>query len=352
MWQLDNRTPFAAERSWVRDRDGAEIWLVAVKCTFGIKPDGGTEIATEQPPIVMAPEYMNPALPGQSSLRYDSDMVRTKTTTDVVVVGHAYAPRKKPVRELDVGFRIGPLVKQLHITGDRIWLGGSPSEPLPFTKLPLVYERAYGGYDRATLNTASPEWDARNPVGIGFAVSASSAGGQRLPNVEYRDQLIRSWRDRPRPAGFGPIGAHWQPRGKLAGTYDDEWQQERFPLLPDDFDDRHYQCVPSDQQARKFLTGGETVRLVNLTPAGILDFRLPRLFLGFETSFYTGEREIHDRPKLHTVIIEPDFPRVSLVWHSALPCHPKVLKLKETRIFQKQLLSRRGPEDDSEEEAA
>jgi hypothetical protein len=350
MWHLDNRTPFAAERSWVRDRDGAEIWLVAVKCTFGIKPDGSTEIATEQPPVVMAPEYTNPAMPGQSSLKYDSDMVRTKTTTDVVMLGHAYAPHSKPVKELDVGFRVGPLVKQLHITGDRIWLGGSPSEPRPFTKMPVVYERAYGGYDRAMLNAASPQWDARNPVGIGFALSASSAGGQRLPNVEYRDQLIRSWRDRPRPAGFGAIGAHWQPRASFAGTYDDKWQQERFPLLPDDFDDRHYQSVPPDQQTSQFLTGGEMVRLVNLTPTAIRDFRLPRPFLGFETFFYTGERRTHERPKLHTVIIEPDFPRVSLVWQTALPCHPKVLKLKETRIFQKQLFNRFRPEDQPEED--
>ena len=42
MWQIDNRTPFAAERGWVRDRDGAEVWLVAVKCTFDILPDGTT----------------------------------------------------------------------------------------------------------------------------------------------------------------------------------------------------------------------------------------------------------------------------------------------------------------------
>ena len=42
MWQIDNRTPFAAERTWTRGRDGAEIWLVAVKCTFSVLPDGST----------------------------------------------------------------------------------------------------------------------------------------------------------------------------------------------------------------------------------------------------------------------------------------------------------------------
>jgi hypothetical protein len=121
----------------------------------------------------------------------------------------------------------------------------------------------------------------------------------------------------------------------LAGTYDNRWQQTRFPLLPDDFDDRHYQCAPVDQQPPRFLSGNEQVTLLNLTPQGKLYFQLPRVFLGFETFFYTGERQLHSPPKLHTVILEPDFPRLSLVWHSTLPCHPKVTKLEKTRIIEK-----------------
>jgi hypothetical protein len=31
MWQIDNRSPFAAAGTWVRDRQGREIWIVAVK---------------------------------------------------------------------------------------------------------------------------------------------------------------------------------------------------------------------------------------------------------------------------------------------------------------------------------
>ena len=41
---------------------------------------------------------------------------------------------------------------------------------------------------------------------------------------------------------------------------------------------------------------------------------------------------------MHTVILEPAVMRVSLVWHSALPCHPKVHKLLKTRIVEKRLL--------------
>jgi len=67
MWQVDNRTPFAAERAWVRDRNGAEVWLVAVKCTFTIEPDGTTAVAEEQPPVRRIPEHHGE--PGRSSLK-------------------------------------------------------------------------------------------------------------------------------------------------------------------------------------------------------------------------------------------------------------------------------------------
>jgi len=352
MWQIENRTPFAAERTWVRGRDGAEIWILAVKCTFDILPNGTTRVASEQPPVVMVPEYLNPAEPAKSSLEYDMDLVRTKATTDVILLGHAYAPGERPVTELDIGFRVGPVVKRLHVTGDRFWEGKSVSPPQPFLKMPLIYERAYGGFDPESRDTPTPQWDVRNPVGTGFALSESAIDGLRVPNIEYPNRLIRNWDDRPPPAAMGPLCTHWEPRVRLAGTYDEKWQQERFPLLPEDFDDRHYQCAPADQQSPRFLAGGEPAALINLDPTGDLRFELPRVFLCFETFFYTGERQEHERPKLHTVILEPGFPRMSLVWHSALPCHPKVNKLEKTRITLNQLIYKGNKDEASGEEAA
>ncbi|WP_431125274.1 DUF2169 family type VI secretion system accessory protein [Variovorax paradoxus] len=338
MWQLDNRTPYAAERTWVRDRDGAEIWLVAVKCSFDISPDGETSVAPEQPPVAQAPVFVDEAAP-QSSLLYEMDLVRTKRTTDVVLIGHAHAPGGAPVTQLDVGLRVGPIAKRLRVTGDRVWLGGAPSEPEPFSAMPMVWERAYGGVDPWTRNAPWPQFDVRNPVGTGFVTEAMHAEGLRLPNIEYPDQCVRTWSDRPEPAGFGPLCNHWQPRAGFAGTYDEAWQRDRLPLLPVDFDDRHYQCAPGDQQAPQFLRGGEPVMLIHLSPhAAQWHFELPRLVFGFETFFSDGARRRHEPPRLHTVIVEPDAARVSLVWHSALPCHPGVHKLAKTRVYEKQLV--------------
>nr|WP_297526689.1 DUF2169 domain-containing protein [uncultured Roseateles sp.] len=348
MWQLQNRTPFAAERGWVRDRDGTEIWLVAVKASFTLQTDGTLRVAEAQPEVLRGPAHRGDA--ASTSLRADADLVRTKVATDVIVDGQAHAPGGTPVTELDVGLAVGSRTKVLKVFGDRVWQGRSIGRPAPFTAMPIVWERAFGGVDPQ----ADPAtWDERNPPGQGYAVEGDHVNGRPLPNIEDPDHLIRSWKDRPVPAGFGALCSHWTERRRFAGTYDERWQRERLPLLPDDFDDRHYQCAPPDQQHAGFLRGGEPVALLNLSPGGgQLRFALPRVFLGLETFFNDGHREVHPPPKLHTVILAPDERRVSLVFHSALPCHPRVLKLQHTRIWLKQDL-RDGvlgaPEPDSAE---
>jgi hypothetical protein len=360
MWQLDNRTPFAAERGWVRDRDGTEIWLVAVKATFDIHDDGSTNVANEQPPVFRLPEHHGE--PGQSSIKFDADLVLTKRSTDIIVVGHAYAPPGTAVTHLDCGFKVGTLQKLVRVFGDRRWGASGMTAPQPFQKLPLVYERAFGGKDTKSARPDQHcEW--RNPVGTGFAISSANAEGLALPNVEDPNALIRTWSDRPAPAGLGVIAAHWQPRVGFGGTYDEQWQKTRAPLLAVDLDDRFFQSAPAEQQTGSFLRGGEPVILLNLSPrgrwdgrSGRLTFTLPKLYLGFDTRFYGGSREIHKKRALHTVTFEPDHmegdiccPRVSLLWHTALPCHFKVQKLERTVITLKADLSTGEPLDDEAE---
>jgi hypothetical protein len=325
MWQLNNKTPFAAERDWVRDRQGAEVWVVAVKCTFDVGTDGAL-------PVTRVPVYHG--APGHSSLAYDTDLPLTKLATDITVLGHAHAPGGRPVRELDAGFRVGPVSKLVRVFGERVWNSTGPSEPEPFQRLPMIFEHAFGG-GLERNGEPGPDTDWRNPVGRGV-VPSSHRSPERLPNIERPDQLLSRPADRPLPAGLGPLPAHWLPRRALAGTYDDGWRRDRLPLLPTDFDDRFHQSAPIDQQAPGFLVGGESVTLVHLNAQARIDFVLPRISLGFETRFYDGSREIHKVRKLHSVILEPDAPRVSLVWHSALPCHFKVQKLKETLITVKE----------------
>lgn len=339
MWEIDNETSFAAEGGWVRNHEGAEVWLVAVKATFDIAPDGSLTVSPEQPPVLRVPEYVGD--PGRSSLKFDTDLVLTKQTTDVTVVGHAYAPDERPVTQLNVGVRVGPIEKRLVIFGDRRWGRTGCSSPEPFVTMPLLYERAFGGVDAKSAHP-DRDWDWRNPIGTGFCTSAENAVGTLLPNIEYPDQLLRSWQERPAPAGLGPVQCHWQPRAALAGTYDDAWARHRQPLLPADFDDRFFQCAPRDQQASSFFRGGEPVFLYGLAPTGEVGFTLPKIFLGFETYFENGTSEVHRDRALHSVIIDTDAMRVSLVWHTALMCHFLVHKLDRTLVVLKEELGDEG----------
>jgi hypothetical protein len=331
MWAIDNRTPFKVDRAWGRGREGTHEWIVAVKASYAIAPDGALSLADEQPDVLLAAQYID--APGRSSLRYDADVVGEKPGTDVTVVGTAYAPGGQPSTDFPIGLVAGPLRKRLRVRGDRHWgeglLAGTKSPALAIASVPVVYERAYGGYDAPGTDPAQHRLDPRNPVGVGVVAKGTRRNGQSLPNFEYPGQDV----ERAGPAGLGPIDAHWSPRLEMHGTYDGTWRRERFPLLPQDWSPLSRHSAPPDQRTAEPLRGGEQVALENLTPSGQLNFVLPRVHLRFRT-LLDGSL-IEHAGQLSAVIIEPDHPRVSMVWQASLPVHGDVDYLEHTIVSEK-----------------
>jgi hypothetical protein len=341
MWVAENKTPYAADRNFTVDREGRTLWLVAVKGSYLIKPDGSAVPAPEQVPVRPELKHRGDAL--ATSLLYESDLTFPKAGTDVLLEGHAYAPGGRDATQVDVMMQVGRIKKIARVWGDRAWtpglLGLKLSDPLPFRKMPLTWERAYGGTDQISDNQKLHDWEPRNPVGTGFGTQSEHVVGRKAPNVEDPAHLISSWKDRPRPMGFGPVARHWLPRRKHAGTYDEKWEKERLPLPPKDFDEKFNQCAPEDQQAAGFLRGGEAVELFNLSASGYLKFTLPRPALRFETRM--GAERIEHEASLYTVILEPDVPRVILLWLTSLPVLPsKKMKIQGTEITEKELVLR------------
>ena len=315
MWLLRNHTPYAAERNWIRDGRGVHWFVIAVRGTFTLGAGGRTSLADEQLPPILAPEHTG--IPGESSLRYDSELLEHKPGTDVVVLGCAYAPRGRPTASVPVILRVGSLLeKQLVVYGSRAYYEGAvglaTTSPEPFVKQPIQYELAFGGRDTSDPDPRRHLLDERNPIGRGFPPRAARWKNELAHCIEYPSGAAAS----RGPAGFGPIDRAWLPRRALAGTFDAKWVETKKPLLPDDYDPRYGMCAPADQQFSTPLLGGEQIGLLNMTPDGTLVFELPKVSLRFSTTI-RGRRHEH-RALLSTVVVEPDERRCFVSWQSTL----------------------------------
>jgi hypothetical protein len=335
MWALDNRTPYPAERNWIRDKDGRHHWLVAVKASFDVSVDGRVSLADEQPPPALAPEYLGAS--GQSSLRWDSDLLFAKKCSDVVVEGQAYATGGARDK-VQVSLRVGPIHKQLAVFGTRVYykgIGGlAVSSPAPFVSRPIVYEWAFGGSDSSDPDPNRHRLDQRNPIGRGFAVNEDLLIDQPAHAIEYPGATA----SKVGPAGFGAIDPAWSPRRQRAGTYDEYWARTKKPLLPDDYDDLFGSSAPDDQRCATFLRGGEAVELENMTPGGSLRFSLPKIYPTYTT--YFGSRAEEHRGRLVTVLLFPELMKLSLVWQTTLFVGPRDGDyLDRTQIGEKRYLT-------------
>lgn len=339
MWAVSNETPYKADRTAVIDKQGARHWIVVVKGTFDIHPDGSTELAEEQLEPLPTPEYRGK--PGQSSIIYEADLIADKPGTDLIINASAYAPGGSACKEVAVELRAGNLQKTLIVRGDRVYerslLGKIvPSAPVPFAKMPIVYERAYGGYDNTLPDPQKQKIFSPNPVGTGIAASPSYLLGRPVANVEFSDAPMRP----AEAAGFGAICSYWEPRRQYAGTYDAKWAEQQKPLLALDYDDRWNLCAPVDQQFAPHLQPNCPLDLINMTPSGRLRFSLPKIHLAFTTHFaaYSRRPPVEHRSKLHTVVIEPDVPRVIMVWHTSLSCGQAIDDIDETIVIEKEYI--------------
>jgi hypothetical protein len=329
MLQVKNATPFAAKLLLLPDADGVDTLFTVVKGSFSVAAQLG--LAEEQAPVIAADEHHGD--PATSSVRVPSDVCLGKPGTDVLMIGSAWAPGGRPTWQMDVSLTVGPVVKRARVSADRVWEAGPGGASIawlaPFDRMPLVWERAFGGVDQTDKG---PTADTRNPVGTGFRVGggAKPIAGTALPNIEDPDALVVSPKDAPPPACFGPIAPHWEPRKSFAGTYDDVWQRTRAPYLPADFDARFFQLAPPGLVTPGHLRGGEIVDIRGATPEGSLRFQLPAADV---RATYRFASSVETRPAaLDTIIIEPDARRVVLVWRAALRCDKKALTVKDVSV--------------------
>jgi hypothetical protein len=316
---LRNLTPYPHLPAVLYDERGREVLVVVLKASF--------RLSSGEPHPEPLPVHAAEVLFASGAVRYPADLVPSKRGTDVVCNGAVHAPGGAAVASCAAELRIGDVRAAVRAFGRRTWRragdGWRLSEPEPFRAVALGMESAFGG-----------RGDGRNPVGRGYVAPGEAGGaeGRELPSLERaaESERIRSPDDRPAPAGFAAVSARWEPRRSFAGSFGEAWRRTRAPLLPEDMDARFWNAA--QLTSARELVGGEPVELVNLTPGGRMEARLPRVPVRVRVE----DRDV--RPALDLVLLEPEADRVALTLRVSIDVTGRLDgRLPKVRIMEKRI---------------
>ncbi len=333
MLQLVNHTPFDASFFIFPNRQGVDTLYLVIKAAFDLLPE--VQIAAEQEPVRLADEYWGE--PGRSSIKFASEAHLEKPGTDVVMVGSACSESGRAVESLEVGLSVADRTGGFRVVGDRSWKGGAltarPGKPKPFFRMPLIYERAFGGMHCVTTDQGEQVFaEPKNPVGVGFKGKRSfeQMKSELLPNLEDRKQSMSSPRARPPVVGFGFVAPWWEPRVSYAGTYDESWRKNRAPYLPLDFDPRFFHSAHPDWIFANPLRGGEPVSILHLSPRGKQSFKVPLCSFS-TTATISGDRQPSNF-RMETLLLMPSDERMCLTYRAAWLCDKKTLEIERIEV--------------------
>lgn len=243
-----------AARSWQGARE--RMTTIVVRVTYELAPVR-SEIAA-QPERARTADMWFEGARGLDYLRDPSDLAPAKETSDVMVVGNAYAPGDKPVGEVAARLVVGEIDKTVRVTGPRRY--GSDRRalaPEPFREAPLDWTHAGGGPDT---------W---NPVGVGDNEPIDLKGESIAPTLIPFGTELPLRGDFLPPAGFGPIAPEWAPRRDVATAACRDWIDPKVNarLSWDESQrPRFFQAAPSDQRLARPIRSDERIVLENLHP--------------------------------------------------------------------------------------
>ena len=234
-------------------RSAPDAWMLTVvaKGTFTLKP-GKLSLAAEQQTVFTRECHWG--ADEARSVHAPSDLVPFKRRVDVVLVGHAFAPRAVPTQSLVARLHVGEVDKAIEVHADRaLTREGVIREGTSWASMPLLYERTAGG---------PGTW---NPVGVSLEAPPDAYGQRLLPNLQPKAAAPVDPTQPFEPTSFGPIAAAWRVRHDKLRRRAEEWNEASFEDVPigDDFDASYFQVAPMDQQLDA-LRDEEAIVLENL----------------------------------------------------------------------------------------
>ena len=365
-------SPVTEELVCAQPAEDHEIALV-LKRTYRIGADGRCLLADAQIPIEAGSPNYDPDAPAPSVSPpcWDSDLLAFKPATDVIVQGHAYGYGQKTM--VDAELRVGRISRVVRVIGERRCEGSDGNlrfgPPQPFEKMPLRYNRAYGGCDTIafarhqnpvlkSLAVREPKWHLdrntrfhypRNPAGVGYLIErdAESVAQVRLPNLEFPFDPVtperlavrdaRAWLAAPLPAGFDWYDPGWFPRLAFLGLRPDYtlpgqpitevargWVPPdllaRPPRIAEAWDTRFFQAASPGLSIASLDFEAE-LTLRNLFPDATearvcLPGKQPRVVIEI-----TPRQKLETQTRLNAVVLQPDLRRLILIWSARAKVH-------------------------------
>lgn len=207
-----------------------------LKSTFQMVPDGPMQLSQPEDIILQEVSHSDK----HTSIYAPCEAVPFLNRVDVLLTGHAYAPHGQTISSSTVRLAIHRddtwlLNKTLHVYGDR-----DDVEMQPFERMPIVYERAYGG----------PEFP-HNPYGTG------ATPGTAYPNIVHP-------LDPGATAGFGPHSFDMR-NARLGSKSHPQYIDDQVLEIPADLDETYFQSAPTDQWLDS-LQGNEWVEVDGMHP--------------------------------------------------------------------------------------
>jgi hypothetical protein len=287
-------------------RVSAYALTLICKATFELRPNECV-LAPEQEEPSDADTYWNDD--SRRSVVAPSDRAPYKPRADVVLVGHAYAPKREPARSIMTRLVVGEIDKAIEVWCDRgvRTRAGQLLEGQRQTKMLLTWERAAGG----------PE--TSNPVGMRFDAPPDHYGMVAIPNLQPPGVHLGKPGDTFVPIGYGPIAPHWPGRtlklyrhaARFAAS---GWEEQP---IPENFDYGYFNVAPPDQQVAE-LRPNERIVLENLHPQHErLVTSLPGIRPRAVADRATGERE-EVALAADTLWIDTDRGIFTLVWRGRI----------------------------------
>ncbi|UQA63160.1 DUF2169 family type VI secretion system accessory protein [Polyangium aurulentum] len=313
-------------------RPSTFVLTLVLKTTYALQPGESPLIVPDKP----SPDNRYWEDGRQGSLQTPSDLVPYKRYADVLVSGHAYAPRGQPVTSLVARVAVGEVNKAVEVHGDRFWMpDGRLSMPSPFTKMPLRWERASGG---------PGTW---NPAGVPANPPPDARNLRPTPNLLPVGAALQSPAALLPPACFGPLAPHWPERAAKLRWHAPSWPHEAWNArpVPEDLDAAYFNAAPPDQIAAQ-LPAELWITLEHLHPdlprlTTLLEGTIPRAVL----QRAGAEQEL--RLRCDTLWIDTDRKTCTLTWRCAVPLqHPReegVVLVTPVRTGAKAIVSAQAP---------